>query len=93
MVGVYEDRLPPVLNAALALGCVATVLPTARRRNLRDTFALGDLAGRPVVQYDYFTRSALKHVMVYHSSDMARGRAIYALHVPAGGGVRVVQEG
>ena len=49
--GVYEERLPPELNAALALGCVAVVAaPAARGRNLGSGFDLSELEMRPVVQ-------------------------------------------
>ncbi|EFN52544.1 hypothetical protein CHLNCDRAFT_26745 [Chlorella variabilis] len=48
--GVYEDRLPPELNAALQLGCVAVVAPSARRRNLGAGFDLAELHMKAVAQ-------------------------------------------
>ena len=48
--GVFEDRLPPELNAALQLGCVAVVAPGARKRTLGAGFELSELSMRPVVQ-------------------------------------------
>lgn len=47
---VYEDRLPPELNAALQLGCVAVVSSAARRRNLGAGFDLSELQMKPVAQ-------------------------------------------
>lgn len=48
--GVWEDRLPPELNAALALGCVAVVAPSARQRSLGAGFDLQELHMKPVAQ-------------------------------------------
>jgi hypothetical protein len=48
--GVWEDRLPPELNAALALGCVAVVAPSARQRSLGAGFHLQELHMKPVAQ-------------------------------------------
>lgn len=41
--GVYEGQMPLGLQAALSLGCVATVVPAARQRQLGDGFDLDEL--------------------------------------------------
>ncbi|KAL4450230.1 hypothetical protein ABPG77_010899 [Micractinium sp. CCAP 211/92] len=82
--GVYEDRLPPELNAALQVGCVAVVAPSARRRNLGAGFDLEELHMKPVVQYEYFDQpGSLRHMVLHAAADAARGRGLYALHLPA----------
>ena len=87
--GVYEARVAPEWSAALSTGCVAVVAPGARRRNLGAGFDLRELQARPVVQYGYFpttqTGPALRHMLLHHSEDAARGRGLYALHLPADG--------
>lgn len=86
--GVYEARVPPEWTAALSTGCVAVVAPGARRRNLGAGFNLNELQARPVVQYGYFSSGGsvtLRHMTLHHSEDAARGRGVYALHLPADG--------
>ena len=86
--GVYETRVPPEWTAALSTGCVAVVAPGARGRNLGAGFDLSELQARPVVQYGYFSTPdtpPLRHMLLHHSLDAARGRGIYALHLPADG--------
>jgi DNA polymerase epsilon subunit 1 len=86
--GVYEARVPPEWTAALSTGCVAVVAPGARGRNLGAGFDLSELQARPVVQYGYFSTPdtpPLRHMLLHHSLDAARGRGIYALHLPADG--------
>ena len=41
--GVFEDRLPLELHAALHLGCVTAVAPDSRTKSLQDGFELADL--------------------------------------------------
>jgi hypothetical protein len=84
--GVYEARVTPEWTAALSTGCVAVVAPGGRGRNLGAGFDLSELQARPVVQYGYFSTlgtSPLRHMLLHHSLDAARGRGIYALHLPA----------
>ncbi|PRW20477.1 DNA polymerase epsilon catalytic subunit A [Chlorella sorokiniana] len=84
--GVWEERLPPELNAALQLGCVAVVAPSARSRTLGDGFDLAELHMRPVAQCEYFDApGSLRHMTLHAAADPARGRALYALHLPADG--------
>ncbi len=86
--GVYEARVPPEWTAALSTGCVAVVAPGGRGRNLGAGFDLSELQARPVVQYGYFSTPdtpPLRHMLLHHSLDAARGRGIYALHLPADG--------
>ena len=87
--GVFEARVPPEWTAALSTGCVAVVAPGAQRRNLGAGFDLKELQAKPVVQYGYFSSLSssahLRHMTLHHSEDAARGRAVYALHVPADG--------
>ncbi len=40
---VWEERLPLALDAALSVGCVASVAPAVRSRPLSDGFDLTDL--------------------------------------------------
>jgi hypothetical protein len=84
MHGVYETGVPPEFNAALQIGCVATLALSARGRNLGAGFDLAELQMRPVVQYEYFSqRSTLRHMLLHHSADAGRGRGVVALHIPA----------
>jgi len=86
--GVYEARVSPEWTAALSTGCVAVVAPGGRGRNLGAGFDLSELQARPVVQYGYFSTPntpPLRHMLLHHSLDAARGRGIYALHLPADG--------
>lgn len=84
VLGVYEAQVPPEWSAALSTGCVAVLAPSARRRNLGAGFDVTELQARPVVQYGYFSSpGSLKHMALHHSQDPARGRALYALHLPA----------
>lgn len=86
--GVYEARVTPEWTAALSTGCVAVVAPGGRGRNLGAGFDIAELQARPVVQYGYFSTPdtpPLRHILLHHSLDAARGRGIYALHVPADG--------
>jgi DNA polymerase epsilon subunit 1 len=91
ILGVYEDRLPLDFEVALRLGCVAAVTPSARRRNLGDGFALHELQARTAAQCRYLPTDAgsLRHMLLHHSGDTARGRGLFALHVPADGAFRV----
>ena len=41
--GVFEERLPLELHAALHLGCVTAVAPDSRSKSLQDGFELADL--------------------------------------------------
>ena len=41
--GVFEEKLPLHLHAALQLGCVAAVAPEARSKSLQEGFDLADL--------------------------------------------------
>lgn len=41
--GVYEERMPLALEAALQLGCVVGVAPAMRRKALGATWQLEDL--------------------------------------------------
>ena len=41
--GVFEERLPLDLHAALHLGCVTAVAPESRSKSLQDGFELADL--------------------------------------------------
>ena len=41
--GVFEERLPLDLHAALQLGCVTAVTPDARSKSMQDGFDLSDL--------------------------------------------------
>ena len=44
--GVWEERLPLGLHAALSVGCVTALLPRARGRPLAEGFSLSDLQAR-----------------------------------------------
>ena len=46
--GVFEEKLPLALHAALQLGCVAAVAPEARPKPLQEGFDLADLQVRPL---------------------------------------------
>ncbi|KAK9824549.1 hypothetical protein WJX72_011249 [[Myrmecia] bisecta] len=83
--GVYEERLPLALHAALQLGCVAVVNPAARSRPLSEGFDLSDLQMKTTLECPYLESeagSALRHVALYQSLDAVRGRAVYAMHLP-----------
>ena len=41
--GVFEERLPLELHAALHLGCVTAVTPESRSKSMQDGFDLADL--------------------------------------------------
>lgn len=41
--GVFEERLPLDLHAALHLGCVTAVTPGSRSKSMQDGFDLADL--------------------------------------------------
>lgn len=41
--GVFEERLPLDLHAAIQLGCVTAVLPECRSKSMQDGFDLTDL--------------------------------------------------
>ena len=41
--GVFEERLPLDLHAALQLGCVTAVIPESRSKSMQDGFDLTDL--------------------------------------------------
>lgn len=41
--GVFEERLPLDLHAALHLGCVTAVIPESRSKSMQDGFELSDL--------------------------------------------------
>ncbi len=41
--GVFEERLPLDLHAALQLGCVTAVKPESRSKSMQDGFELTDL--------------------------------------------------
>lgn len=41
--GVFEERLPLELHAALHLGCVTAVTPDSRSKSMQDGFELADL--------------------------------------------------
>ena len=41
--GVFEERLPLDLHAAIQLGCVTAVLPESRSKSMQDGFDLTDL--------------------------------------------------
>ena len=41
--GVFEERLPLELHAALQLGCVTAVIPESRSKSMQDGFHLTDL--------------------------------------------------
>lgn len=41
--GVYEERIPLAMHAALTLGCVAHVSPPAQSRNLAEGFTLSEV--------------------------------------------------
>lgn len=86
ILGVYETGVPLEFNAALHLGCVAVVAPSARKRNLGTGFELDELQARPVVQYEYFSqKSSLQHMLLHHSFDGNTGRGVYSLHLPHDG--------
>ncbi len=42
-LGAYETRLPLELHAALSLGCVVRVAPTAKSRALGEVYELKEL--------------------------------------------------
>ena len=41
--GVFEERLPLELHAALQLGCVTAMAPDSRSKSMQDGFDLTDL--------------------------------------------------
>ena len=84
--GVYEGQISPLWNAAVAMGCLATVDPfKAPGRSLGDIFELPDIRPRSIVESSegYFNQDgALGHMMLHISEDKVRGRGVIALHLP-----------
>eukprot|EP00878_Enallax_costatus_P032361 GHUV01035561.1.p1 GENE.GHUV01035561.1~~GHUV01035561.1.p1 ORF type:complete len:215 (+),score=72.36 GHUV01035561.1:151-795(+) len=86
---VYQGQLPLQLMASLDLGCVAAVTPTARDRPIGEGFALSELQSKTATECSYLEGGgpdglgpSLRHIALYHSSDGARGRALFCLMLP-----------
>ncbi|DBA81285.1 TPA: hypothetical protein ACH3X2_006902 [Trebouxia sp. C0005] len=86
--GVFEERLPLDLHAALQLGCVTAVIPESRSKSMQDGFDLTDLQMRTTTECSYLAGSGpegmgpLQHVGLFQSHDSSRGRAVYVLALP-----------
>ncbi|GBF92637.1 hypothetical protein Rsub_05251 [Raphidocelis subcapitata] len=89
--GVYEGQMPLRLQAALQLGCVATVAPAARGRPLGDGFDLEELQYADTARCGFLEGDGpeglgpLRYIALVHSADPGRGRGVYALLLPATG--------
>lgn len=81
---VYEAQVPPDWHAALSLGCVASVVPQCKGKNVGEGVEIYDLSQQSVVQHGYFPDTQdLRRMLLYHSEDPANNRALLVLHVPA----------
>lgn len=84
--GVYENRIPLSWNASITIGCVACIDPVANFRSLGDVFNLADFQPRSIVETSegYFSEGGQLGYMILHATDdLARGRGMYALHLPS----------
>ena len=81
--GVYEAQVPPEWVLSVALGCVSSVVPSSRDKNIGSGLDISDLHTEAIQQDGYFKSSTqLGHNLLYHSEDSSTGRALVGLHIP-----------
>lgn len=80
---VFEAQIPPAWMLATSLGCVASVKPSSRGKNVGDGLSMDDLQNLSLVADGYFRKETLCHNLLYHSEDPMTGRAFIGLHVPS----------
>ncbi|KAJ7294671.1 hypothetical protein O6H91_Y241800 [Diphasiastrum complanatum] len=85
--GVYETKMPLVLQGLLQLGCVCTVDAKARNCNSKDGWSLDDLHMKTTTECTYLSDS-LTFIYLYHSCSDTRG--MYALYAPIANTVLVI---
>jgi len=80
---VYEAQVPPEWVLSVALGCVSSVVPSSRDKNIGNGLDISDLHTEAIQQEGYFKNGArLRHNLLYHSEDSSTGRALVGLHIP-----------
>jgi DNA polymerase epsilon subunit 1 len=81
---VYEAQISPHWVLSVALGCVTSVVPTSRDKNVGSGLDISDVHMEAVQQEGYFRNGTeLGHNLLYHSEDSSSGRALMALHMPS----------
>lgn len=81
---VYEAQVPPEWVLSVTLGCVSSVVPSSRDKNIGNGLDISDLHMEAIQQEGYFRGdSKLCHNLLYHSEDSSTGRALIGLHLPA----------
>ncbi|EFJ15355.1 hypothetical protein SELMODRAFT_445541 [Selaginella moellendorffii] len=85
--GVYETRLPLVLQAILQLGCVCSVDVKAQKRSLNEGWSLEELHMKTTTECSYLADN-VSFIYLYHSAFEPRG--CYALYAPLAAKVLVI---
>ena len=81
---VYEAQVPPEWVLSVTLGCVSSVMPSSREKNIGNGLDISDLHMEAIQQEGYFRDdSKLGHNLLYHSEDSSTGRALIGLQIPA----------